>query len=201
MMRCHKCGGNYRSVKGPLGIQDPYVGYFEVEVPEYLRCDSCGEYLVSGKWAEEIDRARSRRLVELLEAMPLREFVSSSEAARLLGISRQALHKNRRIRNGFIFHIPFGKGVVYLRKSVELFKEKGDGRFPLWRPVSQIDTAEYIVLQSAPSSEFSQGLKPTSTSALANEYLPSKDTKLKELDEVFAHRCETLRPEAEVIYA
>jgi len=59
--------------------------------------------------------------------------VTSSEAARILDISRQALHKNRRIKNGFIFHTRFGNGIVYLRKSVELFKETGDGRYPLWK--------------------------------------------------------------------
>jgi len=42
-MRCHKCGGNYKPTKGPLRISDPYVGPFEVDIPEYLKCENCGE--------------------------------------------------------------------------------------------------------------------------------------------------------------
>ncbi len=41
------------------------------------------------------------------------------------------MHKNRRIRNGFIFHVRFGEGALYLRRSVEMFRKLGDGRFPL----------------------------------------------------------------------
>lgn len=145
-MKCHNCGGNYKRFKGPLRIDDPYVGSFEVNIPEYLKCENCGEYLLPGRWAEEIDRARARKLDELLAAKPLREFITASEAARLLGISRQALHKNRRIKKGFIFYTRFGGGIVYLKKSVELFKETGDGRYPLWKPLEQTfisDSAEY----------------------------------------------------------
>jgi len=154
-MRCHDCGGSYKRLKGPLRIPDPYVGSFEVDIPEYLKCENCEEYLLPGRWAEEVDRARARKLEELLTTTPLREFVTSSEAARLLGISRQALHKNRRIRNGFIFHTRFGSGIVYLRKSVDLFKETGDGRYTLWKSLGQVsDKAEYAVARELPSSEF-----------------------------------------------
>jgi ribosomal protein L32 len=176
-MKCHNCGGSYKRFKGPLRIKDPYIGPFEVDIPEYLKCENCGEYLLPGRWAEEIDRARARKLEESLAAMPLREFITASEAARLLGISRQALHKNRRIRNGFIFHTRFGDIIVYLKKSVELFKEMGDGRYPLWKSLGQASNkAEFTAEREVPSDEFLRALfdsKPTDA-FIPNEYSPGK---------------------------
>jgi len=204
-MKCHNCGGSYKRFKGPLRIQDPYVGSFEVGIPEYLKCVNCGEYLLPGRWAEEVDRARARKLEELLTARPLREFITASEAARLLGISRQALHKNRRIRKGFIFHTRFGGGIVYLKKSVELFKETGDGRYPLAKSFDQMsDRAEYTEARESPSGRFLQGLfgsKPTVAFVLADEYSPSEIGRLEKLhEEFFAPEPETPKTEAEEIY-
>jgi hypothetical protein len=63
--------------------------------------------------------------------MPISAFLSSAETAAVLGISRQALHKHRRISRGFIFQTTFGGSKVYLKESVEHFRKKGDGRFKL----------------------------------------------------------------------
>ena len=57
--------------------------------------------------------------------------MSAAAAADLLGVSRQALHKHRRIRKGFIYQTELSGKTVYLRESVELFKKTGDGRFSL----------------------------------------------------------------------
>jgi|Deesub1362A_J573_1020465.scaffolds.fasta_scaffold09445_3 hypothetical protein len=199
-MRCHNCGGSYKRFKGPLRIQDPYIGSFEVGIPEYLKCENCGEYLLPGRWAEEVDRARARKLEELLAARPLREFITASEAARLLGISRQALHKNRRIRKGVIFHTRFGGGIVYLKKSVELFKETGDGRYPLWKSLGQVsDRAEYTEARELPSGEFLQGMfgsKPTVAFVPTNKY--SRSETVRREKEVFAHECKKTREEVYV---
>ncbi len=71
--------------------------------------------------------------------MPISAFLSSAETATILGISRQALHKHRRISRGFIFKTSFGGNQVYLKKSVKRFLEKADGRFKLI--TSHADTA------------------------------------------------------------
>ena len=49
----------------------------------------------------------------------------------MLGVSRQALHKHRRIRRGFIFQTMFDGKIVYLKQSVFQYMKKGDGRFSL----------------------------------------------------------------------
>ena len=41
------------------------------------------------------------------------------------------MSKNKRVRNGFIFHTDFGGKPIYLRESVYLYMKNGDGRFLL----------------------------------------------------------------------
>lgn len=133
-MRCYQCGGEYIAREEDLELTDEYIGPFIVEGAEYFECDKCGDYLFSPKTSELIETARRLALEKLLKSMPIKDFVTGAEAARILGISRQALHKHRRIRRGFIFQTRFDEKTIYLRKSVELFKEMGDGRFKLVEP-------------------------------------------------------------------
>lgn len=130
-MKCDECGGKYRDVSGDLERDDPHVGSFVVTDVHYRRCDTCGQVLLSPETAKVIDERRNERKDELLRARPLRDFLTAAETATTLGVSRQALHKHRRIRRGFIHQAAFGGGLVYLKDSVELFKATGDGRFPL----------------------------------------------------------------------
>ena len=130
-MKCDECGGKYRAVSGDLKWDDPYVGSFVVKDVHYRKCERCGQVLLPLETAEAIEKRRGERRDELLKALPLRDFLTAAETATALGISRQALHKHRRIRHGFIHQTPFGSGVVYLEESVKRFKATDDGRFPL----------------------------------------------------------------------
>lgn len=130
-MKCSECGGLLRRQRGPLTLPDPYINSYSIEDAEYLVCGRCGEVLLSDSVAQQLEAARAGKLEELLRQQPIGAFVTASEAGNMLGISRQALHKHRRIRRGFIFHIRLGEGVVYLRESVARFLTNGDGRFRL----------------------------------------------------------------------
>ena len=130
-MRCHECGGALVQKSGRLQFTDQFAGPFTVRSVEYSECEKCGDRLFSPHAARQIEEARERTLQDVLQSQPISAFVSRAEAATILGISRQALHKHRRIRRGFIFRTRFGDTTVYLRKSVDLFKATGDGRFLL----------------------------------------------------------------------
>ncbi len=130
-MKCLECGGRYRELTGDLQMVDKYVGEYLVRGVSYSECGGCGQKLFPLETAEIIESQRRKRMDELLGQRPISAFLSASETAKLLGISRQALHKHRRIRRGFIFQIVFSGDIVYLKESVERFKTKGDGRFSL----------------------------------------------------------------------
>jgi len=137
-MRCYQCGGRYIAKHESLEFTDNYIGPFTVETAEYFECDKCSDYLFSPETSKRIEKARRLALEKKLQSLPITDFVTAAEAATILGISRQALHKHRRIRRGFIFQTQLSDKTVYLRKSVDLFKETGDGRFQLVEPESEI---------------------------------------------------------------
>jgi hypothetical protein len=143
-MRCNECGGQYIAKHGDLELLDEYIGPFTVEAVEYLECDGCGDLAYSPDTLRKIERAKGQALDEKLQSLPLRDFVSAAEATAMLGISRQALHKHRRIRRGFIFQTQFSEKTVYLKRSVELFRDTGDGRFQLIDLDSQVDLVEKV---------------------------------------------------------
>ena len=130
-MRCHQCGGPFSQRKGSLKLSDDSVGPYTVDNIAYLECDKCKEYLFPYSTAKKIETVCDHKLDGLLKSQPIGEYLTASEAARILGITPQALSKHRRIRRGYIFQLRFGNGVVYLKKSVLLFKKGGDGRFLL----------------------------------------------------------------------
>ena len=162
-MKCNQCGGQYIIKHDGLELTDAYVGPFAVKVVEYLECEGCGDKAYPPETILEIEKARKLVLEEKLQSFPLRDFVSAAEAASMLGISRQALHKHRRIRRGFIFQTQFSDKAVYLRRSVELFKETGNGRFPLVVPDNKI---EYSPKQI--TSSFFVGYVKTGTGHVPN---------------------------------
>ena len=137
-MRCYQCGETYIAKHESLELTDKYIGPFIVEEAEYFECDKCGDYLFSPETSKRIEMARGLAFEEKLQSLPIRDFVTAVEAATILGISRQALHKHRRIRRGFIFQTQLSDKTVYLKKSVDLFKETGDGRFQLVEPENEI---------------------------------------------------------------
>lgn len=137
-MHCNQCGRQYIARHGDLELNDPYVGPFTVEAVEYLECDGCGDLAYSTETIKKIEKTRRLTLENELQSLPIRDFVPAAEAATILGISRQALHKHRRIRRGFIFQTQFSDKTVYLKKSVELFRDTGDGRFQIVEPKKEL---------------------------------------------------------------
>jgi hypothetical protein len=130
-MKCRECGGDFQQKFDRFETNDPLVGTISIQGFPYYKCDKNGEILLSNEMSKALDEARNNRIQQLLREYPVSEFISAEETAELLGITKQALHKNRRIRNGFIYQVVFGGVPVYLSQSVIQFMKTGDGRFPL----------------------------------------------------------------------
>ena len=130
-MKCHKCGSSINKISGDLQLEDVKIGSFEVYNVEYFKCDGCNRLFFTEETTKAIEAQKTEKRNQLLSQLPISDFIGATEAAGILGISRQALHKHRRIRRGFIYAIKFEGRTVYNKKSVGLFKETGDGRFCL----------------------------------------------------------------------
>jgi hypothetical protein len=134
-MKCYTCGGVYTEIKGvKFRIDDKLIGTFYVENISYLECKKCNDRLFDPKEVKKIEIARKERLEQVLQKIPIGEYLTASKTAEMLGITRQALNKHRRISRGFIYQIDFGGKKVYLKKSVDRFRTKDDGRFVLCEP-------------------------------------------------------------------
>lgn len=128
-MKCYECGGTYQEKTGTLQINDPYVGLVSVRGVLYYQCDKCDDRLYTEEMSQAIETKITKRTHEILNQYPISGYVGATETASLLGISRQALHKNRRISHGFIYQIKFNGNTVYLKRSVLQYRDTGDGRF------------------------------------------------------------------------
>jgi len=131
-MNCLECGGTYTEKAGIYSLTDSFVGDIIVHGVSYYQCNSCGNILYSEAMAQSIESQRNKRIHQLLGQFPVRDFINATDTASILGISRQALHKNRRINHGFIYQLKLGLLTFYLKQSVYQYKETGDGRFPLY---------------------------------------------------------------------
>jgi biotin operon repressor len=120
--------------KGDLEISDKILGNFIVSDTEWDQCGSCGEILYSPITMRDIEKTEEQIKTELLLKKSLKEFILGPEVAEILGCSRQAIHKHKRIRRGFIHFVKHNSKIYYLKQSVEQYKETGDGRIQLSAP-------------------------------------------------------------------
>ncbi len=142
-MRCYNCDVQYEKRSGLLTFNNKHIGIFSVDITDYKECPMCGKQLLKKAQAETVEVEASRILNSFISKLDIADFVFASEAQTILGCSRQAFHKNKRIKNGFIHSYKIGDRRVYHKKSVELFKETGDGRFPLYKKTTTTITQLY----------------------------------------------------------
>ncbi len=134
-MRCI-CKNRFTQKKGEVEFKSRSLGKVMVPNLRFLECDNCGEILIS---TEEGDRATDfieKEEQKVINNLPIGEFISTNAAAEILEITKQAFSKNQRIKRGLIYSTKIGERRYYHRKSVELFKEKNNGKFLLPRSES-----------------------------------------------------------------
>jgi len=154
-MKCGICGDDSVLCIGTIREKDIRIGDYEIAHAKYYKCISCNERLYPLDTVKSLDKKRSEILSTLIREHPIGDFMSASETARFLGITRQALHKHSRIRNGFIYQTDFSGKTVYLRKSAELFKKTDDGRFSL-SPTLDTETSTKHTMSMAPLLMYSR---------------------------------------------
>jgi hypothetical protein len=129
---CEKCSAEIVTQVGSFHFKSKLLG--EVSIPniEQHICVQCGNTLAS---LEELGKVREYvqlKECELIDSLPVGDFISLNEAAAILEVTKQAFSKNPKVKRGIIVSTKIDNKVLYLRKSVEHFKENGkDGRFVL----------------------------------------------------------------------
>ncbi len=149
-MRCLDCGIEAIERTGDINLNIKTIGDFTVSNVTYLECPECGEQFFSPETLDVIEKKEREIKEYLIGQYPISDFIGADAAAEILGVTRQALNKNKRIKRGFIYSRRFDGKIAYLKKSVELFNEIGDGRFEL-----KDRNDKYIMLKDVqPGSSF-----------------------------------------------
>ena len=128
-MKCALCDGDIVKKTGGVLFKSKTLGEITVPDIEFKECESCGDKLLSPAASDKmIDYVRQKEQ-EVIGSLPIDDFIPASEAADILGFTKQAFSKHPKIKRGLIYSVIKGKRKLFLKKSVELFKEKGNGKF------------------------------------------------------------------------
>lgn len=151
-MRCSECGGEMVFQHGTIEMASLCLGSFRLSDVDFWVCLECHERILPADTWAAADLEEERLIGERVAALPVGEFLSAAEAASLLGMSRQALHKHRRISRGFVYAIVIDKKRLYHRGSLDRFMRTGDGRFLLGgsRQASSAETHHEVRVVSTP---------------------------------------------------
>jgi hypothetical protein len=151
-MKCYACGSEYIEKTGSLELPSKILGYFNIDNISYFKCEQCEEIMLPDSAWQIADREENRQINEFLSELPIKQFVGASKVAAILGMTRQAIHKHQRIRRGFIYSIIHEGKILYHNESVALFKDSGDGRFPLKKQIQKTEK-EYVFITIPYSSK------------------------------------------------
>lgn len=130
-MTCALCNGDIVKRKGDLPFESKTLGQLSIPNISFEECQSCGDKLLSPRESDKVVNYVRQKEQEAIESMPIGDFIPANEAAEMLGITKQAFSKHPKIKRGLIFSVTKGKRKLFLKKSVELFKGKGNGKFLL----------------------------------------------------------------------
>jgi len=144
-MDCTYCNSKLVKRKGEVEFKSRSLGKVMVPNLQFLECDNCGEKLINPEEGEKAISYIEKEEQIAINSLPIGEFVTSKEAAEILGITKQAFSKNHKIKQGVIYSAEIGWKKYYYKKSVELFKEKGNGKFLLPKQELYLDYNEITV--------------------------------------------------------
>ena len=150
-MRCYTCGNVYIEHEGTLELSNKTIGNYNVDLAKYYKCSGCGSIIYPKETLNLISKKEKEIRDNLIRKLPVDEFIVATEAAELLGISKQALHKNKRIKKGFIYSAKLGGKRLYNKKSVQLFKDTNDGRFNLSKQAPR-EVVRYVFVHAMSKS-------------------------------------------------
>ncbi|WP_435548228.1 hypothetical protein [Desulfobacterium sp. N47] len=147
-MKCYTCGDIYNEHEGTLELHNKSIGSYNIYLANYYKCAGCGALLFPKETAKKIASKEEEIRNNLIRQLAVCEFIVGTEAAAILGITKQAFHKHRRIKNGFIYYAIIGGKKLYNKKSVQLFKETKDGRFNLSKQIAK-EVVKYVFIPAS----------------------------------------------------
>ena len=130
-MKCGLCNNKLIFKRGDVEFDSRSLGRVLVPNLKFYECETCGDKLLSPKESDKAIDYIANRENQLIKKLPIGEFLTANEAAKILKITKQAFSKHPKIKRGLIYSINIGNRKYYHEKSVSLFKEIKNGKFQL----------------------------------------------------------------------
>ena len=175
-MNCPSCSTETISKALDYQCNNKILGDVIVPLVEVEQCPNCGELILSEEAETAVSHYLKTREKEAIASLPAEDLISAGQAAAILGVTKQAFSKNPKIKKGLVYFVSVGTKKFFFRTSVKLYKTVGDGRFPItkWKSsldsgrLASCDTADRRWQQISSSSETADdGVYIWDTSALA----------------------------------
>jgi hypothetical protein len=144
-MKCALCDNQVIKRQGSIEFNTRSLGIISVPGLEFMECIACHEKLLTSEQSDKAIDYIANKEQELIRTLPIGEFITANKAADLLAVTKQAFSKNPKIKAGMMYSVKIGNRSFYHRKSVELFRVQGNGKFLLTPPpkykigITQID--------------------------------------------------------------
>ncbi len=164
-MKCDNCGKQAIEIVENYPFYSKALGTISVPNVKFIKCELCGETYLSILEAEKVTNYVRMKEKEAISAIPIDEFVSQNKAATTLGMSKQAFSKNSRIKRGFIYSVQIDRRNFYYSKSVEQFKNTGDGRIRL-----DVAASDPTVIHTGSSESYWMPFTPSSFDVLMSVF-------------------------------
>lgn len=127
-MSASECRHRITEISSRLEFNSKIVGRLLLSDAQYDRCANCQKVLsYTGATSLMIEHAVNEEIKRRLGLMPISSMVGVQDACALLGITRQALHGNKR-RLRLIHHIYHNNQLFLWKDSLEAFHRTGNGR-------------------------------------------------------------------------
>ena len=136
-MNCFKCHGKIEPINDSrYQWRNEFLGDFSIDNTCVEKCNKCGELLLPYYLIKQIEKEEQARLERWLLSQCTNsndftdKFISATELAEVLGVSRNAVHKTPKYKT-LIYNIKIRDQVLYFLKSAEKYKKSKDGRFEI----------------------------------------------------------------------
>jgi hypothetical protein len=142
-MICALCNGHIESKKELYPFRSRVIGTVFVPDVAFNECSSCGEKTLTPEASQYLIDYVRRVEKQALKAIPAGDMITATEAAAILGFTKQNFSKAPKIKIGFIYFIKIGGRKYYSKRSTVQYKDTGDGRFRLTIP-DEYKTPDYV---------------------------------------------------------
>ena len=126
---CLLCNAEIMNKKEDYLCNSKVIGKVLIPLVEFCECRGCHDITLSPKASHEVITHVREQERNAIASLSSDDLITAGQAAGLLGVSKQAFSKNPKIRKGYVYFTQIGTKKAYFRRSVELFKQTGDGRF------------------------------------------------------------------------